>query len=133
VGFVFNMAKFKTQYDKRPVKNGIFPCDEFLPGDGLDPRYDKNHTGKVANRKAMQLCSQVRDSLNLSEAMRDLYVESVIPAPDSTQLLVTVITENDVDSTTRNLNNAIGFLRSEVASYINRKRVPNIKFNIVKK
>ena len=128
--------KFKTQFDKRPVSGGVFPCDELLEGDGLDPRYDRGFTHKVANRKALQLCAQVRDSLNLvlaslsDDALRDLYVDSVIPAPDSTQLLAIVITVNDPDEVSQHIHKASGLLRSEVATSINRKRVPNLKFQV---
>lgn len=133
-------TRFSTQFNKRPVKGGVFPCDEILPGDGIDPRYDKEERKDVPNRKALQLCAQVADVLNLAlpgmeEAiLRELYVASVIPAPDSTQLLVTVsslheVDENDLDQSLR--ANA-GKLRSEVASGISRKRVPNLKFRYMK-
>lgn len=130
------MRRFKAQYDKRPVRDGIFPCDKLLPGDGTDPRFDKRGYDKVDNRKALQLCSQVFSSLSLSFAelgnnlLRDLVVESVIPAPDSSQLLVTVSTKEKINEIAEALQGAAGKLRGEIARSINRKRTPQIKFNI---
>lgn len=129
--------KFKSQFDKRPVRGGIFPCDRLLPGDGLDPRYDRNeHNHKVVNRKALQLCAQVKDILNLAlsacgdEVLHDAYVDSVIPAPDSTQLLVTVCTKREKAIVQEHLQRANGLLRTEVAMCITRKRVPNLRYEV---
>jgi ribosome-binding factor A len=130
-------VKFKTQFDKRPVKDGVFPCDEFLPGDGVDPRYDyEAEQRNVVNRKALQLCAQIRDTLNLSISqfgdplLREMYVDSVIPAPDSTQLLVTFVTEHNPDEVFEHVQKASGLIRSEVATGINRKRVPNLRYQV---
>lgn len=68
------------------------------PDDGIDPRTLPRHTGgKVANRKALQLCRQVEQTLGSLLAggcgdavLRDMLVQSVVPAPDSTRLLVTL-------------------------------------------
>jgi ribosome-binding factor A len=130
------MRKFKAQFDKRPVSNEAFPCDQVLPGDGIDPRLEKHEHRKVANRKALQLCAQVMDSLNLTlstlgnDSLRGLYVEAVVPAPDSSQLLVTVVPTdtNDCKKVLEELLGASGKLRSEIAASINRKRVPQLKF-----
>lgn len=132
------MTRFKTQFDKRPVKDGHFPCDDFREGDGQDPRYDSDGPRRVANRKALQLCAQVADALNLAlpechdDRLRELLVESVISAPDSSQLLVTIklpssLREHEVMEC---LHNAVGKLRSDVASFIHRKRVPHLKFQL---
>jgi len=127
--------RFKTQFDKRPVKDGVFPGDEKLPGDGEDPKYDTDvFPKKVVNRKALQLCEQVRNALNVTfpsladGVLIDLYVDSVIPAPDSSHLLATVVTGNDVDTVRQHIHNASGLLRSEIATCINRKRVPQITY-----
>ncbi len=128
--------RFKAQYNKRPVRDGHYPCDELLPGDGLDPRFDTNGPKKVSNRKALQLCSQVFNSLSLAlaecsnDVLRELQLESVVPAPDSSQLLVTVSTKGSTMETGMMLQGAMGKLRSEIAASINRKRVPQLKFNI---
>lgn len=128
--------KYKTQFDKRPVKDGIFPCDELLEGDGIDPRYDSKDR-KVANRKALQLCSQVQNALNLSlpsladETLQNLYVSSVVPASDSTQLLVTITSGDNVDKDVvlSKMAAVSGKLRADIAGSIHRKKVPNLRFN----
>src|SRR6516162_7232294 len=72
-------------------------CAELGAEDGRDPRLDRRDgSGKVGNRKALQLCSQVARTLMgvLAECgddvLRDLVIESVTPAPNSSRLLVTV-------------------------------------------
>jgi ribosome-binding factor A len=128
--------KFKTQFDKRPVKDGVYPCDEFLPGDGVDPRFETTERKHVPNRKALQLCSQVLDSLNLilsacsDISLQQLQVGSVLPAPDSTQLLVVLVAPDglDQDEVLMKVQAAYGMLRTEVARSICRKRVPQLKF-----
>ena len=54
--------------------------------------------GRVENRKALQLCSQIAETLALvlagesgDDLLRDLLVESVVPYPTSARLLVTLI------------------------------------------
>src|SRR5438132_6221067 len=73
------------------------PCTEKGPADGMDPRLDAFTRRHVVNRKAMQLCKQVAQTLGSvlsgecgDDRLRDLLVDSVLPAPDSTRLLVTV-------------------------------------------
>lgn len=128
------MAKFKTQFNKRPVTGGVFPCDEMLPGDGQDPRYDRDESSnKVVNRKALQLCSQVKDVLNVSFGLftwEIAYVESVVPSPDSGNLRVNVFTTADPNEVLVSLNQAVGFLRSEVSKSISRKRTPRLTFTV---
>lgn len=129
--------RFKTQFNKRPVVDGVFPCDEIREGDGEDPRLDREPR-KVANRKALQLCSQIKDSLNIilgycaDEILMCLTVDSVIPAPDSSQLLVSVIAPDDIDKVEvmEHLGWAGGKIRTEIASSIHRKKVPQIRFEV---
>lgn len=133
------VRRFKSQFDKRPVKFGVFPCDGLRAGDGQDPRFDKDDYSRksIVNRKALQLCAQVKDTLIMAfsqmadATLRELYVQDVIPAPDSTQLLATVVTEHDASKVVEQIAKANGILRNEVASGINRKRVPQLKFNVV--
>src|SRR5271170_3715087 len=63
------------------------------PTSGLD-----RQMGRVENRKALQLCSQVAETLALvltgesgDDLLRDLLVESVVPYPTASRLLVTLI------------------------------------------
>jgi ribosome-binding factor A len=100
-------------------------------------------SGKVANRKALQLAAQVAETLSQvlqgecdDEILRDLLVTSVVPAPDSTQLLVTVSPAPSAGpvSTTEVMNHlqkARGKLRSEVALAIHRRKTPELLFTFV--
>ena len=132
------MSKFKAQFNKRPVRDGHFPCDDMLPGDGVDPRYDRSESRRVPNRKALQLCAQVMEVLNLSLGSISsvfLQVVSVVPAPDSTQLLVTLARRDDTPDQVvlEKVQGMYGWIRSEVAQGITRKRVPNLKFIVEKR
>lgn len=100
--------------------------------------------GDRAARKTLQLCSQVADTLNYvlsgecdDELLQNLQVASVVPAPDASQLLVTVYPVVATESTfngadvRRRLLDAAGRLRSEVASSITRKKAPKLMFQLV--
>ncbi len=127
--------RFRAGFNKRPVKNEVWPCDNIREGDGIDPRFDYERK-EVANRKALQLCSQVQSLLNVklgmcgNDILRELFVESVIPAPDSSQLLVSLHLPEDIalSAASAAIEGAAGMLRFEVGSFINRKRVPQLKF-----
>lgn len=120
-------------------------CDQLHDDDGVDPRnyVKRSSRGSTENRKAKQLCRQVAEVLDLvlSGACRDeelqcLRVEHVVPAPDSSRLLVTVFAdapreEFDREATMRLLQEQTGRLRSEVAASINRKRTPMLIFNVL--
>ena len=127
--------RFKTQFDKRPVRDGVFPCDVLREGDGIDPRYERSPR-RIDNRKALQLCAQVFDILNLTfgqfrdEKLQNLYCESVTPAPDSSHLSVKVIARHDPDEVRESLIRANGLIRTEIAAGINRKRTPNLKYEV---
>ena len=84
---------------KKPSRKDMFSsCDEVGPEDGADPRiFFRKASGKKTNRKALQLCSEVAKTLEQTLAwemgdalLSNLLVESVVPAPDSSRLLVTV-------------------------------------------
>jgi ribosome-binding factor A len=119
-------------------------CAEVGPDDGLDPRTAfRKPSGKVANRKALQLCGQVARTLNYvlggecaDELLRSVLVESVQPAPDSSRLLVTVCpaasaATTDPAAVLDHLHRAAGRLRAEVACAIHRKRAPELTFRVV--
>jgi len=117
-----------------------FSSAKVLPGDGADPRYDRDEHGRQApNRKALQLCSQIQDCLNMcfadcgDDLLRELVVESVVPAPDSRQMLVTVAAPRDLEKIRLldHITRASGKLRTEAAAAIYRKRVPRLHFQIV--
>jgi hypothetical protein len=106
--------------------------------DGCDPRRDRREgTGKVPNRKALQLCAQVARTLAgvfaecADDVLRDLTVQSVIPAPNASRLLVTVApAHSEADLPAEHLRRARGKLRSEVAGVINRRRMPDLVFRV---
>lgn len=100
--------------------------------------------GSGDDRKTLQLCSQVADTLNYvlsgecdDELLQNLQVLSVVPAPNASQLLVTVypITATDpqfnASDVHRRLSGAVGRLRSEVAASITRKKAPRLLFQVV--
>lgn len=93
-----------------------------------------------ADRKALQLCAQVSQTLEQvfaeqeDDLLRDVHVESVDPAPDSSHLLVTVrpiAREADPIALMGRLNEASADLRLEMAGAITRRRVPALTFRVV--
>lgn len=125
------------------------------PNQSEDPVEHENYlelTGNVlgrpgsgaVNRKALQLCSQVAETLNYvlsgdcdDELLQNLQVASVVPAPNASQLLVTVypvVADGpaiDAGELRRRLSRATGRLRTEVARSITRKKAPNLLFQLV--
>jgi ribosome-binding factor A len=124
------------------LKNVDSLCAEVRPDDGIDPRAcqpvrDKSH------RKTYQVCKQAERTLNLRLAgntveplLRELSVCAVEPYPDSSHLLVIVEPMTTTVSLNKNdvlqaLQRANGYLRSALATTINRKRVPQLTFQFV--
>ena len=107
----------------------------------IGPKSGRRSNGKL-NRKALQLCRQVSDTLNSvlsgesgDDLLQSLYVESVTPAPDATQVLVTVqVTDAELvipeSEILGRLRLASGWLRSEVAAAITRRHTPNLVFQL---
>jgi ribosome-binding factor A len=124
-------------------KQLLSSCEDVGPGDGLDPRLEPRDTSRhVKNRKALQLCGQVAQALTLAlgecgdEVLRDLAVESVVPAPTSARLLVTVYLATLGDrlgaaEAQEHLQRAAGLLRSEVAAATHRRKTPELTFRVV--
>jgi ribosome-binding factor A len=95
------------------------------------------------SRKAKQLCRQVAETLGLvlsgecrDELLQSLHVLSVVPAPNSSRLLVTVSADLPPEDYDRRkildqLDEHIGRLRAEVAASIHRKRVPSLVFRVI--
>lgn len=100
-----------------------------------------SHDGTVRNRKALQLAKQVERALMLAMAghpdwvLNDLMVVRVRPAPDTTRLLVSVASSTGAGwqaaDVLARLVGATGELRGEVATAINRKKVPELAFEVV--
>ena len=100
----------------------------------------RNHAS--SDRKAAQLCAQVRRALDygiseaLSETSMDAYVLDVVPAPNTSHLLVLVQPAIEADASgLRDLEDELqrlsGVLRTTVAESINRRKTPTLSFRVV--
>jgi ribosome-binding factor A len=115
-------------------------CTEVLVDDGADPRFDVKHPqGKVSNRKALQLCRQVERTLTVAlegELLRDLTVEAVVPAPDSSRLLITLRYHGPDTVKTAELHDALhashAKLRGEIAADLHRRKTPDFTFHVMR-
>ncbi len=119
-------------------------CAEVRPDDGIDPKqfFRTETTRRKNDRKTMQLCSQVADTLNQflsgesgDDVLRELQVVSVVPAPDASQLLVVVAPLLNGGPTEgialARLDEASGRLRAAVTGAITRRRAPKLLFQFV--
>ena len=120
-------------------------CAEVDPDDGSDPRYffRKDGDRKPGRHKARQLAKQVGEILDglLAGSTADpvlggVTVVGVEPAPDAATLLVTVTRTAGADPVPpgeilEHLGRAAGWLRSEVAAAITRKRAPMLVYRVV--
>lgn len=120
-------------------------CAEVHPDDGVDPKqfFRPSKTDRKTNRKTLQLCRQVAETLNqvlcgecADAVLQSLQVVSVRPAPDASQLLVLVsptAIDRDRDAVTilQHLAAANSRLRGEVAAAIVRRRAPKLVFQVV--
>ena len=119
-------------------------CNEVHPEDGMDPRdFAKKPRIHKGDRKVRQLCSQVAETLRLvlsgecgDEVLQNLEVVAVDPAPNASQLLVTVRLADAAEATdpaeiSARLASFAGKLRCEVASAITRKRAPKLVFRVL--
>jgi ribosome-binding factor A len=132
---------------KRPFPTRRRPdvCGELGPGDGVDPRDEgrERRSSDRGNRKTLQLCHQVAETLGLvlagecsDQTLQNLRILAVRPAPDATQLAVLVCRDGseaseDAGSILQRLERVAGRLRTEVAASISRKRVPRLLFYVV--
>jgi ribosome-binding factor A len=133
--------------DKRTREQLLAHCGELHDDDGTDPREffkpSRCGTEKRETRKARQLCRQVAETLDQilsgeanDDILRALRVADVIPAPDTSRLLVTLHIDCDpVDfdrpAVEERLAASRGRLRSEVAAAITRRKAPALAFEIV--
>ena len=125
----------------RPARQPGDMAASHSPEDGTDPRvfFDRRQPRRKGGRKALQLCAQVSRALSYAlsdcddDVLRDLYVESVVPAPDDKRLMVTVTDLNGAASppeVLEHLHLHHGHLRAEVARSIHRKRTPELSFQV---
>lgn len=117
-------------------------CGEPAADDGIDPRILKRKQERQAQKdgktRALQLCSQIAQAINLclsssSDAvLSQLVVTGVEPAPDISRVRVVVAnqpgTEVHPEVALDHLQQASGWLRSEVAEAIHRKKTPGLTF-----
>jgi len=109
-----------------------------------DPPADGARSGGAPRwRKTRQLCRQVEQTLCLvltgecpDEVLQSLLVESVVPAPNASQLLVTVRqAAGDEPATTLEILERLaaveGQLRFAVATAVTRKRAPKLLFQVL--
>lgn len=108
-------------------------CAEPGPDDGVRVRRSRRRRGGT-DRKLLQLCGTVSRTVGLAlgacgdPVLNSCWVESVTPAPDASCLRVTVQTFEhiDVPAFEAALADASVWLRTEVASAIQRKRTPRL-------
>lgn len=97
---------------------------------------------KRPQRKTLQLCSQVAETLSMvlaempDDVLRDLMVEDVRPAPDASQLLVTLRPAPsavlfNAARAQEALQAAAKDIRLEVAGAINRRRAPTLIYRVL--
>lgn len=119
-------------------------CGSLHADDGVDPRsFSKPERQNKPNRKDLQLCSQALRALNLAFAaevhdplLRDIMIESAHPAPDASRLAIIVRVPANTEparlaAIEASLQRRRGFLRSEVAAAISRKRAPELTFQVI--
>lgn len=129
---------------RNPLEHPHSHPDNALYEDDADPSlfFGSRHPKRKTDRKARQLCSQVADTLSYvlggecdDDVLRNLLVVAVDPAPDSSQLAVTVRQDPPVGAISPSevlarLTAASGKLRAAVAAAITRKRAPKLLFCI---
>ena len=102
----------------------------------------RNHGS--SDRKAAQLCAQVRRALDygiseaLSDSPIDAYILDVVPAPNTSHMIVLVQPAAEADAeAVRDLEDELqrhaGLLRTTVAESINRRKTPTLSFRVVPK
>ena len=125
-------------------RNKASYCGQLQEDDGIDPAeyFRPERKRNQDQRKALQLCHQVADTLSLvisderDDELRELRVVAVTPAPDTSQLMV-LVTPVDPESKVApsavvdKLTAAAGRLRAEVAAAITRRRAPRLLFQFI--
>ncbi len=130
--------------DKRVREQLQAHCGELADDDGVDPRefFKPPKPRSQHGRKTLQLCSQVAETLSMifageldDDLLQGLRVESVVPAPNASQLAVNLRTVEPCDEATQQairqqLARITGALRCEVAAAITRRRAPKLVFHL---
>jgi ribosome-binding factor A len=130
---------------KNTAKHNSELSGSLQPDDGVDPRYDVRETAfspSKVDRKAAQLCSQIRRALEfiIPEALQDsdwdALVLDVQPAPNTGHLLVLLQAVEKLDEGgCQQLEVAVvqksGLIRTAVAGAIQRRKAPTLTFRVV--
>jgi ribosome-binding factor A len=128
---------------RKPSREEIlFFAADVRPDDGLDPRYDRRGGRPAGKRKTLQLCREAERTLSSvltgecdDDLLRDLIVQSVVPAPNAGRLLVTVAMPPSIDvpieEVLQRLLGVSGRLRREVAGAVSRRKTPELVFRVV--
>ena len=121
-------------------------CAQVDPEDGVDPRgtvsrHDRSQ--RKLERKSQQLCKQAYQTLAITlngqcgdPVLQDLSLVGVQATPDGSDLIVAVrLTTLDgqvsIGEVLERLDRVRGFLRSELAAAITRKRAPELSFHVL--
>jgi ribosome-binding factor A len=131
-------------FKKPSVKDMLPLCGAISPEDGMDPReFARKGRPSKGDRKVRQLCCQVAETLSLvlsgecgDDLLQSLQVVAVDPAPNASQLVVTVAAAMpgetiDPNAVIERLTQFMGKLRCEVAGAITRKRAPKLLFRVL--
>ncbi len=120
-------------------------CGQVFDDDGVSPRRERDGESggaRKTGRKDLALCKQVMRALNdalqaeASDALlRELMVRRVQPDPDASRLRVYVepsaaAARAGASRVMEALGRAGGFLRTQVAHAITRKRAPTLVFTL---
>ena len=133
------------KHQKQWPNEALNLCGEIGPEDGIDPRiltrkHEKDN--ETRRHKSMQLCKEARRVIPLvligelaDPLLQQLQVVEVVTDGDGQFLNVTlglISPERVVDeaATIDRLQRIEGFLRSEIARSVRRKRVPALKFRL---
>lgn len=125
-------------------RRGYLPCDSVGIDDGVDARdLFRGSSRKKSHHKAHQLCRQVMETINYLLAgdlgdvrLHRIMVDSVAPAPDASRLLVSVrLTDSCLDADLVEIQTALqgasGLIRCEVAGVVQRKKAPELVFQVM--
>ncbi len=120
-------------------------CDELAPEDGVDPRIlARALNTNTKSHKGQQLCKEVKHTLSLVLAgelsdptLQNLELVDVTTNEDCQFLFVSVSHIDtgiapDEHQILNKLQAIQGFLRSAIAQSVKRKRVPALKFKLVR-
>lgn len=131
--------------NKRTRAQILTHCGEIHEDDGVDPReyFKAGRIHKKEDHKAKQLCRQVAETLDQvlsgetsDDVLRGLRVATVVPAPNSSRLLVTLHLDCAPGDFDRNLveqrlATCNGRLRGEIAATITRRKTPTLVLHVV--